>query len=164
LPARLAELADAAEAWGRGLRWWWYESHGATRRDIGSMPGWCNGSAGLVHLWALAADLAGEPRFRALAEGAAWNAWEEPASSGNLCCGLTGRAYALLHLYRHGGGREWLERARQLAELAASDVSWAEAMPDSLFRGEVGLAVLAADLARPESAVMPFFEDGGRAG
>jgi hypothetical protein len=161
LAVRLAELADRAEIWGRGLRWPWFDFRGGAWRDVGAMPGWCNGSAGLVHLWSLAFDLSGDPRFRALAEGAAWNAWEESAGPGNLCCGLAGRAYALLHLYRHGGGREWLERARQLAELAARDLSWAEEMPDSLYRGEVGLAVLAADLARPEWAAMPFFEDEG---
>ena len=160
LAERLAELAGRAEPWGRGLRWRWYGG-GERAKSAGSMPGWCNGSAGFVHLFTLAHEILGDPRYAALALGAAWNAWESPDRNGSLCCGLTGRAYALLHLHRHGGGAVWLARARQLAERAAADLRWAAESPDSLYKGEVGLAVLAADLARPEGAAMPFFGDEG---
>jgi serine/threonine-protein kinase len=160
LAERLAALAGRAEPWGRGLRWRWYGG-GERAKSAGSMPGWCNGSAGFVHLFTLAHEILGDPRYAALALGAAWNAWESPDQNGSLCCGLAGRAYALLHLHRHGGGAVWLARARQLAESAAADLRWAEESPDSLYKGEVGLAVLAADLARPEGAAMPFFADEG---
>jgi serine/threonine-protein kinase len=161
LAERLAELADCAEPWRRGLRWRWYGGETGERRDDGMMPGWCNGSAGFVHLFTLAHKVTAEPLYRRLAEGAAWNAWEAPDGIGSLCCGLAGRAYALLNLHRHGGGADWLARARELAEGAAADLAWAEESPDSLYRGEVGPAVLAADLVRPEWAAMPFFEDEG---
>jgi eukaryotic-like serine/threonine-protein kinase len=159
LPERLAELASCARPWGRGLRWRWYAEDG---RDAGSMPGWCNGSAGFVFLWTLAWRMLGDDRYRSLAEGAAWNAWESPDSSGNLCCGLAGRAYALLNLHRHGGGPEWLERARILTERAAVAVDReGGGTPGSLYKGAAGVAVLAADLARPEGAAFPFFEEEG---
>jgi predicted Ser/Thr protein kinase len=162
---RLAELGGRAEPLGRGLRWRWYGGEdGRARRDAGSMPGWCNGSAGFVHLFTLAHEMLGDPRSMALAEGAAWNAWESADGNGNLCCGLVGRAYALLNFRRHAGetgGAVWLARARELVQRAAADLSWAAESPDSLYRGELGLAVLAADLARPEGAAMPFFEDEG---
>ncbi|HYL05680.1 MAG TPA: lanthionine synthetase LanC family protein, partial [Thermoanaerobaculia bacterium] len=164
LPPRLAErldqLADCAEPWRRGLCWRWHGAPGAGRSDSPAMPGWCNGSAGFVHLWTLAHRQLGEPRHAALAEGAAWNAWEDPAGGASLCCGLAGRAYALLELYRCRGGGEWLERARTLAERATAAAGSA-ARPDSLYRGALGVAVLAADLARPDEAVMPFFADEG---
>ncbi|HVR98383.1 MAG TPA: lanthionine synthetase LanC family protein, partial [Thermoanaerobaculia bacterium] len=96
-----------------------------------------------------------------LAEGAAWHAWEDPDTSGNLCCGLAGRAYALLHLHRHGGGPEWLARARRLAGRAARTIDRTTDAPDSLYRGRTGVAALAADLAHPEAGVMPFFEEEG---
>ncbi len=32
-------------------------------------------------------------------------------------------------------------------------------IPFSLYKGDVGLAVLVAELEHPDSAVMPFFED-----
>ena len=78
LEERLKELAACARPWGRGVRWRWGTS---------SMPGWCNGSAGFVFLWTLAHQELGEPAFAALAEGAAWNAWEAPDGGGSLCCG-----------------------------------------------------------------------------
>jgi serine/threonine-protein kinase len=158
LPERLAELADRARPWGRGLRWRWYAESGG---DVGTMAGWCNGSAGFVFLWTLAEAALGEPRYRRLAEGAAWNAWEAPDANGSLCCGLAGRAYALLNLYKHGGGEEWLARARELADRAAPAIERGAEAPDSLYKGAVGVAVLAADLARPADAVMPFFEEEG---
>ena len=158
LTGRLAELAGLARPWGRGLRWRWYAENGG---DVGTMAGWCNGSAGLVFLGTLAHRMLGEPRWRELAEGAAWNVWEAPDAHGTLCCGLAGRAYALLNLHRHGGGEEWLTRARELAHHAAAAADRTSESPDSLYKGAVGIAVLAADLARPAEAAMPFFEEEG---
>lgn len=155
---RLHELGDCARPWGRGLHWPWYTGDG---RHAGTMPGWCNGSAGFVFLWTLAGRMLGEPAFQKLAEGAAWNAWEAPGGGGTLCCGLAGRAYALLHLHRHGGGPAWLARARDLADRAALAVERDTEAPDSLYKGRIGVAVLAADLASPEGAAMPFFEEEG---
>ena len=157
LPERLAELAACARPSGRGLRWKWYD----TPAGIAAMPGWCNGSAGMVFLWTLAAERWNDPAYRALAEASAWNAWEAPDGNGSLCCGLAGRAYALLSLWRRGGGGEWRERARLLAGLAARAFARNAETPDSLYKGEMGAAVLAADLARPEAAAMPFFEEEG---
>jgi len=157
--ARLDELAAAAEPEGRGLRWPWNGGQAA------AMAGWCNGSAGFVHLWTLAHRRSGEPRFADLAEGAAWNAWEGAASGGSLCCGAAGRAYALAELARSfgsgGGDARWLARARALADHAASAVVGGAEKPDSLFKGRIGVALLAGDLERPESAAMPFFADEG---
>ncbi|MBW8877460.1 MAG: protein kinase [Acidobacteria bacterium] len=161
LEERLAELAAIAQPWGRGLRWRWYGVEAGHRRHAGTMPGWCNGSAGFVFLWTLAHRELGDPAFRGLAEGAAWNAWESPEGGGSLCCGLGGRAYALLNLHRHGGGPEWLARARDLANRAALEIERAAEREDSLYKGTIGVALLAADLARPETAAMPFFEDEG---
>jgi hypothetical protein len=159
LPGRLAELADQSQAQGRSLRWRWYDESG---RDVGTIAGWCNGSAGFVFLWSLAHRMLGEGRYLELAEGAAWDAWEAPGDNGTLCCGLAGRAYALLHLHKHGGprhgGGEWLIRARELADRAAVVIGRTAGTPDSLYKGALGVAILAADLARPEGAAFPFFE------
>lgn len=152
LKERLKELAACAQPWGRGVRWRWGTS---------SMPGWCNGSAGFVFLWTLAHRELGDPAFAALTEGAAWNTWEAPDGGGSLCCGLAGRAYALLNFHRHGGGSEWLERARDLANRAALDIVRTSEREDSLYKGTVGVALLAAEIARPGAAAMPFFEEEG---
>ncbi|HEX9939883.1 MAG TPA: lanthionine synthetase LanC family protein [Longimicrobium sp.] len=153
---RLAELAAHAEPIGRGARWRWLRHPAPGVPNY--MAGWCNGSAGLVPLWTLAHETFREPRWLEVAAAAAWNAWEEPGGISSLCCGYAGRAYALLNLYRHTGDGAWLARAAELGERAA--LAWgphAES-PDSLYKGQVGLAVLAADLERPDDSYMPFYE------
>jgi eukaryotic-like serine/threonine-protein kinase len=160
LRRRIDELAVVAEPWRRGLRWRWNDGKGGLSAP--TMPGWCNGSAGFVYLWTLAHHTWGEPRFLDLATGAAWNAWEAGESGGSLCCGAAGRAYALLELARHLGGEpRWIERARTLADRAALAIAAGSEKADSLYKGRIGVALLAADLERPENAVLPFFADEG---
>lgn len=153
--ARMSELAACARPWGRGVRWRW----GGGDRTA-TMPGWCNGSAGHLFLWTLAAEALGDPAWRDLAERTAWNTWEAADTTTSLCCGLAGRSYALLSFWRKGGGAEWLTRARTLANRAARGADHTET-PDSLYKGVLGIATLAADLARPEGAAMPLFEEEG---
>jgi serine/threonine-protein kinase len=156
VPRRLEELAAQAEPIGRGARWRWlpHPQPGAANY----MAGWCNGSAGLVPLWTLAHETLRQPRWLELAAAAAWNAWEEPGGVASLCCGYAGRAYALLNLYRHTGDSAWLGRAAELGRRAAAAWGPHAESPDSLFKGKVGLAVLAADLERPDESYMPFYE------
>ncbi|HEY0782503.1 MAG TPA: lanthionine synthetase LanC family protein, partial [Thermoanaerobaculia bacterium] len=159
LERRASELRVAAEPWRRGVRWRWND--GAADRLAQTMPGWCNGSAGFVYLWTLAYRTWGEVRDLDLATSAAWNAWEGEESGGSLCCGSAGRAYALLELARATGETRWQERAVVLADRAAVAIAAASEKADSLYKGRIGVAVLAADLERPESAAFPFFADEG---
>ncbi len=158
LRRRLEELLAVAEPWGRGLRWPWSSSG----NNAGTMPGWCNGSAGFVQLFALVHRVTGDPRFLEAAIGAAWNAWEGGSSNGSLCCGEAGRAYALLSLSRRlGGDPLWLSRARALGERAAVSILANEEQRLSLFKGRLGVALLAAEFENPEAAAFPFLEDEG---
>jgi serine/threonine-protein kinase len=173
LPAKigglLQQLGECAEPVGRGLRW---------PRDLTPrvnqqgdyMPGWCHGTAGYVFLWRLAHKMLGDPGYLALAEGAAWNTWETAEPIGNLCCGMAGQAYALLNFYRLTGENVWLSRARDVARYAVVAQEESSNQPgyeqfafrtESLYKGELGIAVLAADLERPEQACMPLFEIEG---
>jgi serine/threonine-protein kinase len=158
---RLGQLAALAEPIGRGARWKWALSPDLNRGGYQYMPGWCNGSSGYVHLWTLAHEVFGEDRYLDLAEQAAWNTWEEPGGIDNLCCGLAGRSYGLLNLFRYTGEKTWLERARVLAERAATATSKSDLPAYSLYKGEIGVALLAADLTRPEQSCVPFFEREG---
>jgi eukaryotic-like serine/threonine-protein kinase len=158
LKQRLEQLAACAQPVGRGLHW--PSMHQA------SFPSWCNGSAGQVFLWTEAHKATGKSRYLALAEGAAWNTWENPSRFSSLCCGMGGQAYALLNLYRHTGKELWLRRAKKMgtwgAQLATTsaqnDDSPPETRPGSLYNSLAGLAVLDADLERPLEARMPLFE------
>lgn len=160
--ARLSQVAECAEPSGRGVRWRWLDAE-AEHAAGASMPGWCNGAAGMVHLWTAAHRQFGDERFARLAELAAWESWEHRSTVRNLCCGLAGRAYALLKLARYTGESVWVDRAWQLAERAARATPGTgdREFPDSLYKGEVGLALLAADLEKPAEAFMPFFEPEG---
>jgi len=158
---RLHQLAGCAEPIGRGTRWPWELGQPSPDGGYGYMPGWCNGTAGYVYLWTLAHRTFGDEAYLQLAEQATWNAWEEQPEIDNLCCGLAGRAYALLNLYKHTGERAWLERARELAHRAVVSERSPEMPPHSLYKGEIGIALLVADLANPEGAAMPFFEEEG---
>lgn len=159
---RLRELASYGQPWGRGMRW----PHTLDPRSPEYrtyLAGWCNGTAGLVHLWTLAAHLTGDAVFDDLAGRAAWSTWEHASDSiTNICCGLAGLAYALLARYRATGDAAWYRRATALAARAAR-VAAADPPPhpDSLYHGIVGVALLATDLERPQMAGMPFFGSEG---
>lgn len=154
LDDRLREYAALKTLHRRGAYW---------RRTIDPdvhafMPGWCNGSAGQVFVFTLAHQLLGDEEWLRLAELSAWDNWDAPRQTSSLCCGTAGRAYALLNLYKHTGAAEWLGRARLLANHAAAEAKATSQRTNSLWKGELGVAVLIADLASPENARMPFFE------
>jgi serine/threonine-protein kinase len=152
---RLEQLAALADPAGRGMRW--PLEVGASALDSPLAASWCNGAAGYVDLWTLAHSLLGDERFTVLAQQAAWSAYEGAAAGGDLCCGFAGRAYSLLCLHRHTGEAQWLGRARLLADHAAMSIQTAALRRDSLYKGDVGVALLAAELGAPEHACMPLF-------
>ena len=162
---RLQQLAACAEPDARGLRWPWIGTDAVNPENHGYMSGWCNGSAGFVHLWLTASQVVRDDWYRELALGAGWNAWEEEVGhSLDLCCGFGGRAYAMLALYRDTGDREWLSRAQTLASLACDLDEADDAIlrtNSSLYKGSLGCALLAAELEYPEVARMPLFESEG---
>jgi serine/threonine-protein kinase len=154
---RLEQLIAAGWQQGRGIVVPWRDEPGPTDR---SMPGWCSGSAGLVHLGCLAHAVYQDDRYLDFAERCGWAAWEGEGLFVDLCCGLAGRAYALLELWRASGDAVWHRRAELLAQraiLAAPAQRGTEHPRHSLYKGELGLAVLLAELSIPEAASMPVF-------
>jgi serine/threonine-protein kinase len=153
---RLLDLAKLAQPAGRGLIWPW-ELPWSDRDQPGFMSGWCSGSAGYVLLFALAADFLPQAGFGDLALGAGWNAWESSQREGSLCCGLAGRAYAMLRLHRMTGDAVWLDRARDLTRIATREGRFDQTYPCSLYKGPLGMELLAVELEQPELARFPFF-------
>ena len=153
---RLQELAACAEPLGRGARWKW-GARGAGHSQY--MAGWCHGSAGYVFLWNKAYDAFREETFLVLGEKAAWNAWEAPQGiNPDLCCGLAGRAYGFLNMYKRSGRQEWRHRASDFARAAADIGSLPGCPQERLYKGTLGVALLIMDLEQPEISAMPFFE------
>jgi eukaryotic-like serine/threonine-protein kinase len=155
---RLRQLARLAQFTRRGAKWPVQAGPGSI-----SLAGWCNGSAGYVHLWTLARRIYGDGEYLELAEKSGRDAFEGSGGGHGLCCGFAGQAYAQLNLYKHTGDRIWLDQARTLVKKAAmfgnGIASRAEeGLPHSLYKGDVGVAILVAEMERPEQAAMPFFE------
>jgi eukaryotic-like serine/threonine-protein kinase len=163
---KLEQLADLAEPVAYGVRWPIRvlprpEGDHRDRSWPNFMSGWCNGSAGFVFLWTLAYELTGESRYLALAERAAWNAWKDPDPLVTVCCGLAGRAYAMLNMSRATGEQIWLERALNLANEIDIDFSVSDSHRHSLYKGSLGAIVLLSDLNCPAEASLPVFESEG---
>lgn len=162
---RLAELAACAQPAGRGLSWPWRSAPVSPGAYETYAPGWCNGSAGLVHLWLEAHAAYGDATSLELASGAAWHAWEAADDGAeSLCCGLSGRAYALLALFRATGDVVWWSRARDLARRASLAAAEHHEPFLSFYRGALGVALLLEEIERPELARMPGFESEGWVG
>ncbi len=117
-------------------------------------PGWCRGTGGMVHLWALAHTIVGDRRFAALGNRDAEYTFRHPDGNPDLCCGLAGRAFALLRWYRHTGEPVWLRRARILQRKAQQAAVFLE-NPYGLLKGAAGVALLAVELELPVTARMP---------
>ena len=163
LAARLDQLRRFATRGKSGARWPWFVPAANGGSTVSYMPGWCNGSAGMVSLWTLAARVTGDESYSRWAELAAEDAWATQLEVTHLCCGTAGNAYGLLNLYRFTGDRVWLDRARTLTERAAAKALQGPSPsgPEpvhSLFRGDLGVAVLIADLERPDESAIPLYE------
>ena len=160
LPERLQQLADLGRPCGRSLLW--------PRRNDGSpnspllAASWCNGAAGYVHLWAAAHRHYGDDDFVRRAYMAGWAALDGPVDVlGDLCCGLAGRAYALLRLYREFDDECWLAHAAELMKHAPEPRPVPGPRAHGLFHGDVGMALAAADTFSGGLGGMPFFEREG---
>ena len=161
---RLQQLAALAEPSGRGMRFPWRSEHDTPTQNAADqryMAGWCNGSAGFVHVWLAAAEsLDGE--FRELAEQCAWHAWEDNSADDlTLCCGVVGRAYALVAWYRDCGDATWLRRAWDLVAEVTTGLPRDTALDPALLKGHLSLALIERELDHPHFARMPLFEAEG---
>ncbi|GLY29864.1 lanthionine synthetase LanC family protein [Kineosporia sp. NBRC 101731] len=149
---QLQELARLSRPSGRGRIW--PRKLGETAEDATLGASWCNGAAGYVPLWILADTCFPGEGYADLALVSAWSAYEGAGPApGGFCCGTTGRALALLDLYRYTGDGRWLTRARTLAKKAEVPGS---SSYQGLFHGRIGPALLAAELASPDVAGLPF--------
>ncbi len=157
---RLKQLSECGEQHGRGMQWPIRLNSAGRTGASEALSGWCNGSAGYVFLWTLAHRTLKQTQFLKFAEMAAEDAWRDGQEFDSLCCGLAGRAYALLNIYRHSGDKRWLDRAEILTGRAVTSTQNSQ-LPDSLYKGSMGVCLLAAEIDRPEMARMPVFEREG---
>ena len=96
-------------------------------------PGWCHGTAGFVYLWLLSYKMFNNEKFLEMAIKAGLHTRTHERTINNLCCGLTGQAYALLSLYKHTQEVQWLQSARAIGERSIANMASHLAMPYSLY-------------------------------
>ncbi|MFL5968413.1 MAG: lanthionine synthetase C family protein [Gaiellaceae bacterium] len=109
---------------------------------------WCAGAPGIV---AAAGDYLDEDLLLAAAE-LIWQAGPHGDDKGaNICHGTSGNGYAFLKTFERTGDEQWLDRARRFAMHALEQL---ERMPPrySLFTGNVGVAIYAADCIEQRTA------------
>ena len=142
--AALARTVDGSVSW-RG------------RHDMPMAGGWCHGPAGYTHLWSTAARVLDDDSHTARALQAAQASWVNRERVATLCCGLAGQACAMLVAHQVSGEARWVGRAHELAAMATREVGTRWCLPNSLWKGDVGVALVASDLERPKHACMPLF-------
>jgi lantibiotic modifying enzyme len=116
---------------------------------------WCHGAPGIV---ASAAAYLPEELFLAGAE-LTWHAGPHAKGPG-LCHGTAGNGYALLKAFERTGDELWLDRARRFAMHALEQVERRGRSNHSLFTGDVGVALYAADCldARARFPILDTFD------
>jgi serine/threonine-protein kinase len=119
--------------------------------------GWCHGNAGYVFLWSLAYEYFQQERFLTLAQKSAAALFESRPQTANLCCGIAGEAYALLKIYQLTEDNNYLLQAQRLTERLLQDLASPDLRNHSLYKGEVGIGLLACEITRPTMARMPLF-------
>ena len=103
---------------------------------------WCTGAPGIV---VSAADFLDEDLLLAGAE-LAWRAGPPgPEKGSGICHGTAGNGYAFLKTFARTGDERWLERARRFAMHALGQVKRRGHGRYSLWTGDLGVALYAAD-------------------
>jgi hypothetical protein len=126
-----------------GLANWAHPYGGELEREDGEIRvQWCAGAPGIVIATASYLD---EELLLAGAE-LAWRAGPHGMEKGPcICHGTAGNGYAFLKVFERTGDERWLERARRFAMHALEQVERRGRGRFSLWTGDVGVALYAAD-------------------
>jgi hypothetical protein len=119
----------------------WPETPSGAQPDAELRLQWCWGAPGIV---VAAGDYLAEELLLAGAR-LTWKAGPHgPEKGSGICHGTAGNGYALLKAFERTGDEEWLGRARRFAMHALGQVEQSGGR-HSLFTGDVGVALFAAD-------------------
>jgi Lanthionine synthetase C-like protein len=141
--ARTAVVEDGLANWPTA------EGRGLVGQDDVIRVQWCGGAPGMV---IAAADYLDEELLLAAAE-LTWRAGPHRQEKGSsICHGTAGNGYAFLKTFARTGDEFWLERARRFAVHALGQVEQRGHARYSLFTGDLGVALFAADCLDGTSA------------
>lgn len=125
------------------------------------LTSWCNGSSGLVFFWLKAYDFFKNTKYISYAELLGEFTWKtkEKYQTLDICCGLTGKAYSFISIYKKTNDIKWLNRAKTfISKAIKADEKGHYVKRYSLIKGYIGLSLLCKEISSPENAVLPLFE------
>ena len=131
------------------------------QQSFHTISGWCNGSAGIVMLLCDVVKITQEKKYLSIIEKFIWHCWEDTDTSPNLCCGLSGRAYALSYYALLSNKSIWYTRAQYLADKAieaSKTVNLDELPTHSLYKGQLGIALMVLETSYTKQIAMPYFD------
>uniref|UniRef100_A0A6G1SP24 LanC-like protein 2 n=1 Tax=Aceria tosichella TaxID=561515 RepID=A0A6G1SP24_9ACAR len=124
---------------------------------------WCHGAPGVIHLLIKAYLVYREQSYLDSALACGDVIWQRGIlkKGFSLCHGISGNAYAFLHLYQLTRDPKHLYRAGKFAQYyfeRSDTITWRADSPASLFEGYAGLAYFLSDLLNPSEAKFPAFQ------
>ncbi|XP_066903085.1 glutathione S-transferase LANCL1 isoform X1 [Halyomorpha halys] len=131
-------------------------------RDRDSLVHWCHGSPGFVYLFMLAHKVYNNPEYKDLAIQCGDVVWHRGLlkKGYSICHGVSGNAYAFLHLYKNTRDLKYLYQAACFLDWCTTYPTHEGRKPDtpySLFEGIAGLDYFLTDVQNPEDANFPAF-------
>ncbi|OJV13739.1 MAG: hypothetical protein BGO21_20520 [Dyadobacter sp. 50-39] len=151
---RVEQLVDLGVEENRSIRW------EISNTEPVSWTGWCHGSAGYTFLWTALFHFTADEHYLELARKTANHFLNNAhgGMNGSLCCGRSGEGYALLSVYNAAKDDFYLAEAKRVAKQMLPHIYSGQMRNHSLYKGNIGAAVLLEELDRPEFARMPLFE------
>jgi serine/threonine-protein kinase len=127
--------------------------------DTNSWTGWCNGSSGHIFLWMLLFKQFKDEKYIRIAEKLAAHLMTGiQHDHTNLCCGMTGTAYALMQLHAVTGEKKYAEETERIKQHILLNWTMQPGRNNSLYKGEPGIGVFLCELNKPSLLRMPLFE------
>lgn len=124
---------------------------------------WCHGAPGVMHMLIKAYQVFQDESYLKSALDCSDVVWQRGIlkKGFSLCHGISGNAYAFLHLYQLTRDPKHLYRAGKFAQYYFEhhrNITWRADSPASLFEGYAGLAYFLSDLLNPAEAKFPAFQ------
>lgn len=124
---------------------------------------WCHGAPGVVHMLIKAYKVYQDQSYLDSALACGDVIWQRGIlkKGFSLCHGISGNAYAFIHLYQLTRDPKHLYRAGKFAQYYFEHhgaITWRADSPASLFEGYAGLAYFLSDLLEPSEAKFPAFQ------
>jgi len=127
--------------------------------DKNSWPGWCNGNAGHIFLWVLLYKHFKDEKYIRVAERVALHLVNGiQNNNADLCCGLSGVAYAMMNLYQTTHEPKYLEEGKKIKDIILKTWFSQPLRNNSLYKGEPGIVIMAGEMEESPLMKMPLFE------